>query len=173
MSLRTLARNRVGRIFHVAWPVMKHVENSVRGATYAHQHGYHAIDLDLQMTSDGVIVVTHWARPMRKDRFYDRRHRIDPDTPIHHMTWRQVRRLRTRDGYRIQRVERLLHACARLGIVALLEPKGNRAFRLNWPWEYIATVADDLGCTVSVRVLHKNAGALAPAIRAGFEAWEI
>lgn len=173
MSLRTLARNRVGRIFHVAWPVMKHVENSLRGAIYAHKHGYHAIDLDLQMTSDGVIVVTHWARPMRKDRFYDPQHRINPDTPISHLTWRQVRRLRTHDGYRIQRVERMLRACGRLGVVALLEPKGDPRFRQDAPWEHIAAVADDLGCTVSVRALPQNAAALAPAKRAHLEAWEI
>lgn len=169
----TRARRRIGRIFHLKWPHFKHEENSVRGAVYAHRHGYNAIDLDLQITADGFVVVTHWARPMRRDRFYDPKHKIGPHRPVDKLDWWQVRRLRTHDGYRIRRVERMLRVCADLGIVALLEPKGDPRFKKLWPWEHIAAVADDVGCTVSVRALRENAGALPVARSVGFEAWEI
>lgn len=146
------------RIFHLKWPRMKHEENSVRGAVYAHRHGFTAIDLDMQITKDRVIVCTHWARPMRKDRFYDPRKRIQARTPVSRLTWAQVRRLRTRDGYRIRRIEAMLKVCARLGIVAYLEPKGDRRFADDWPWEHIAQVADDVGAHVMVRALRDHGG---------------
>jgi glycerophosphoryl diester phosphodiesterase len=173
MALRTLPRRLIGRVFHLSWPRWKHEENSLRGAIYAHRHGYHAIDLDLQMTADGIIVVTHWSRPMRKDKFYDREHRLGRYRTVASMDWWQVRRLRTPDGYSIRRVEALLRKCARLGIVALLEPKSDPRFRLDWPWLHIAQVAEDVGCTVSVRALPENAAALPAARRAGIQAWEI
>lgn len=172
----TRARRRIGRIFHVAWPVLKHVENSVRGIRYADAHGFKAIDIDMQITKDRVIVGTHWARPMRRDGFRDPKRLIRPGTPIRRLTWTQASRLvaghRPR-RYRIQRIEKLLGVCARHGVVALLEPKGDARFVLDWPWQHIAAVADDLGCTVSVRALPENADALPAARRAGFKAWEI
>ena len=173
MALRTLPRRLIGRIYHLEWPRWKHEENSLRGAIYAHEHGYHAIDLDLQMTADRVIVVTHWPRPMRRDGFYDPWHKLDRDRTVASLDWWQVRRLRTSDGYSIRRVEALLRKCGRLGVVALLEPKGDPRFARDWPWQHIATVADDCGATVSVRALPENADALPAARRAGFQAWEI
>jgi glycerophosphoryl diester phosphodiesterase len=169
----TRARRRIGRIFHLQFPRMKHEENSVRGAVYASRHGYRAIDLDLQITADGFVVVTHWARPMRRDRFYDPKHKIGPNRPVSKLDWWQVRRLRTHDGYQIRTIERMLRVCARLGIVALLEPKGDPRFKRAEIWRHIAAVADDVGCTVSVRALRENADALPAARQAGFEAWEI
>lgn len=157
------------RIFHLKWPRMKHEENSVRGIRYAARHGYDWIDLDLQMTKDGVVVVTHWARPMRKDRFRDPRSLIHPGTSVRHLTWNQIRRLRTTDGYRIPRVEAALRACHRYGIGAYLEPKGDPRFHAEAPWQHIAKVADDVGTHVRVRALRANREALPPASRAGFE----
>jgi glycerophosphoryl diester phosphodiesterase len=156
-------------IYHLQWPRMKHEENSIRGIRRAARAGYRWIDLDLQMTSDGVIVVTHWARPMRKDRFRDPLRRIYPGTPVSRLTWAQVRRLKTGDGYRIPRIEAALRACAHYGIGAYLEPKGDRRFREDAPWQHIAKVADDLGTHVRVRALSVNHLALPPANRAGFE----
>lgn len=144
-------------VFHLKWPHYKHEENSIRGAIYAAEHGFSKIDLDLQLTKDNVIVVTHWARPMRRDRFYDRRARLDPDTPIDQLTWRQVKRLRTHDGYRIRRIERMLRVCARLGIIALLEPKTLRLAR-DWVWEHITQVADDVGAEIQAYALRSHGG---------------
>lgn len=173
MALLTRARRLIGRIRHVQWPVMKHVENSLRGIRYAARHGYDAIDLDMQITSDGRIVGTHWARPMVRDGFHDPDHKIPRYRTVRRMTYRQVRRLVSSDHYRIQPIETLLRACARRGVVALLEPKGDPRFAQDWPWQHLAAVAEDVGATVSVRALRENADALAPARRAGFEAWEI
>lgn len=173
MALLTRARRRIGRIRHVKWPLMKHVENSIRGIRYAARHHYDAIDLDMQITADGRIVGTHWARPMVRDGFHDPDHKIPRYRTVRRMTYRQVRRLVSRDHYRIQPIETLLRACARRGVVALLEPKGDPRFAEDWPWQHIAKVAEDVGATVSVRALHANRAALDPARRAGFEAWEI
>jgi glycerophosphoryl diester phosphodiesterase len=173
MALRTLARRRIGRIRHVKWPTPKHIENSLRGIAYAARHGYDAIDIDMQITSDRVIVGTHWARPMKRDGFHDPDHKIPRYRTVRRMTWVQVHRLIAPKRYRIVRIERLLRACARRGVTALLEPKGDPRFREDWPWQHIAAVADDCGATVSVRALRENRAALTPARRAGFEAWEI
>lgn len=153
-------------VFHLKWPRWKHEENSIRGAVYADRHGYSKIDLDLQLTRDNVIVVTHWSRPMRRDRFHDPRRKIHPDTPVSHLTWAQVRRLRTRDGYRIRRVERMLRVCARLGIIALLEPKTVR-LAASWVWPHITAVAEDTGADVEMYALRSHGGAqLVKAARA-------
>lgn len=171
--LRTRARRRIGRIRHVKWPTPKHIENSLRGIAYAARHRYDAIDLDMQITADNRIVGTHWARPMMRDGFHDPEHKIRRYTPVKRLTFAQVRRLVAPGRYRIHPIEKLLRRCARLGVVALLEPKGDPRFREAWPWEHIAAVADDCGVTVSVRALHENRAALGPARDAGFEAWEI
>jgi hypothetical protein len=172
MSLRTLARRKVGRIFHVQWPVFKHVENSLRGIRRAARRGYDAIDIDMQITKDGVVVATHWGRPMVRDGFHDPAGDIPRYRPVKRLTWAQVSRL-VAGKYHIRRIERVLRACARRGVVAVLEPKGDPRFTHDTVWRYIAAVADDLGATVSVRALPENAAALAPAKRAGFQAWEI
>lgn len=176
MTLRTRARNHVGRIFHVAWPILKHVENSASGDRRARRHGYPAIDLDMLITADNRIVNTHWDRPLLKDGFRDRRGLIGRHARIRDLTWVEVSRLvagRFPRRYRIRSIEAALGHCARLGLVAALEPKDDPRFALDWPWQHIAAVADDFGCTVSVRALPQNAAALAPARRAGFQAWEI
>ena len=178
MALLTRARRRIGRILHVAYPTPKHVENSVRGVRRAARRGFDAIDLDMQITKDGVIVGTHWGRPLIKDGFRDPRHLIGRHAQVRDLTWTQVSRLvagRWPRRYRIARIERLLSECADRGVVALLEPKGDRRFAQAWPWEHIRDVAEDVGCVVSVRALTELDGRahVAAARRAGFEAWEI
>jgi glycerophosphoryl diester phosphodiesterase len=176
VTLRTRVRRRIGRILHVAHPTPKHVENSVRGIRRAHRRGFASIDLDMQITKDRVIVGTHWARPLLRDGFRDPKRRIGSHAIVRNLTWAQVARLRAGRWprrYRISRIERLLSECARLGVVALLEPKGDPRFATDWPWQHIAAVAEDVGCTVSVRALGENAAALKPARKVGFEAWEI
>lgn len=176
MALRTLPRRLIGSIFHVAYPVMKHTENSVRGVKRAKRLGKHAIDIDMLITSDNRIVGCHWDRPLERDGFRDPLGRIGRSVTVRHLTYTQVSRLvagRWPRRYHIQPIERLLAECARLGVIALLEPKDDPRFATDWPWQHIAAVADDFGTTVSVRALPQNAGALPAARRAGFEAWEI
>lgn len=176
MTLRTLARNRVGRIFHVSWPRMKHEENSNRGDRAAKRRGYRAIDLDLLITSDNRIVNTHWDRPLLRDGFRDPRKQISRNARVRDLTWKQVSRLRAGRfprRYHIRSLEAALAHCGHLGLTALVEPKDDPRFAEDWVWQHIAAVADDVGCIVSVRALSQNAAALAPARRAGFKAWEI
>lgn len=149
------------RIYHLEWPRMKHEENSLRGIRYAARHGFDAIDLDILITRDDVIIGCHWPHPMLKDGFRDPEHRIDPDVNVAHLTWEQVSRLvaghRPR-RYRIQRIERLLRACHKHGIIAYLEPKGDPRFELDWPWQHIHNVAGDVGAHVLVRVQSEHDG---------------
>lgn len=176
MGLRTLARRRVGRIYHRLRPY-KHVENSIRGVRLAKRAGDPAIDIDLQITKDGVIVACHDNEPMLHG-FFDPIHRLPRDAKISDLTWAQVSRLVARTGvrlYRIRRIEDILRACARYGRTAVVEPKSNREFRELWPWQHIAAVAEDLGATVSVRALRELGGVrhIAAARAVGFQAWLI
>lgn len=176
MALLTRARRLIHGIGHVEYPTPKHVENSDRGDRRARRQGKDGNDLDLQITKDNRIVNTHWARPMIKDGFRDPRSLIPPHKMVRELTWVQVSRLvagRWPRRYRIRSIERALYHCARLRIVAVLEPKGDPRFREDWVWQHIAAVAEDVGCTASVRALPENAAALEPARRAGFEAWRI
>ena len=73
-------------------------ENSPEGVKYAANHGYDSIDLDIQMTKDGVPVDTHWGTPMSKDGFFDPQGKLNPDTHVSDMTLAEVTRLRNHDG---------------------------------------------------------------------------
>ena len=178
MALLTRARRWVNRhgIGHVKAPIPKHVENSDSGDRRAKRQGKRSNDLDMQITEDNRIVNTHWSRPMVQDGFRDPYGQIPPGRMVRNMTWAEVSRLvagRFPRRYRIRSIEHALKHCARLGIVAVVEPKGDKRFAEDWPWQHIAAVAEDVGCTVSVRALPQNAAALEPARRAGFKAWEI
>lgn len=155
---------------------MKHEENSNRGDREAKRKGKRGIDLDLLITKDGRVVNTHWPRPMERDGFRDPYGRLPRDAKVKDMTWEEVRRLRAGRWprrYHIRTVEQALKHCADFGLVAVLEPKGDPRFKQQAVWDHIAKVADQVGCTVNVRALTTNAAALAPARRAGFQAWEI
>lgn len=156
------------RIFHVKWPIYKHVENSLKGIRKAARLGYDAIDLDILITKDGVIVICHWDRPLLKDNFYDPLHRIQVRAMVRELTWEQIHRLEAPGGFRIQRIETALAACARLKIIAYLEPKDDPRLAEDWVWQHIRAVKARYGTKVRVRALPQNAAALPAARRAGF-----
>jgi glycerophosphoryl diester phosphodiesterase len=176
MALRTLARRLIGRVYHRLRP-FKHIENSPRGALLAKRAGDPALDIDLHITRDGVIVAAHDGQPGHYG-FFDPLGVIHRDAKIRNLTWAQVSRLRCRTGwrlYRIHRIEDLLRACHRYGRIALIEPKGDPRFSQDWPWQYLAEEAEAAGTTVSVRALVELGGRahIAAARRAGFQAWLI
>lgn len=177
MVLLTRARRWLGgSIFHVSYPRMKHEENSNRGDREAKRRDKRGTDLDILITHDGRVVNTHWPRPMERDGFRDPYRKLPRNARVADMTWEEVRRLRAGRWprrYHIRSIEAALKHCARLGLVAVLEPKGDPRFKQQQVWDHIARVAEDVGCSVSVRALAENAAALAPARRAGFETWEI
>jgi hypothetical protein len=116
----------------------------------------------------GHILNNHWLRALLRDRFKDPLRKIARRARIDRLTWPQVSRLvavtRGRK-YRIRRIARRLRHCARLGLVAVLEPKGDPRFELDWPWEYIFAVAEDAGCAIAIRSLRENRAALTAARR--------
>lgn len=156
------------RIFHVNRPDEPyHRGNSLRGIRRAARNGWPAIDLDLQMTRDGVVVNTHWDRPMLRDGFRDPWRQIPKEKRVRNMTWNQVSRLvagRLPRRYKIHRVERVLKACARRGIIAFVEPKGDPRFEDPAVWRYVAAVADDVGCDLRGRSI-RNLGGFGAGVR--------
>jgi hypothetical protein len=202
MTLHTRPRRWFrGSIFHVQWPRMKHEENSNRGDREANRRGKRGTDIDLTIseadpkcplhgdpehgpgdTCRGHILRNHWLRALLRDRFRDPLKKIARRARIDRLTWPQIHRLVavTRGKkYRISRIRRALLHCARLGLVAVLEPKGDPRLKLDWPWEYIFAVAEDVGCTIAIRALPENKAALATAKRVAtrsgvhVETWEI
>jgi len=176
MTLHTLSRDAIHGVYHRLRP-FKHIENSPRGALLAQRYGDQALDVDLHITSDGVIVAAHDGQPLHYG-FFDPLHLIHRDATIAELTWAQVSRLRCRTGwrlYRIHRIEDILRACHRRGRVALLEPKGDHRFSLDWPWQYVVEEAEAIGTTISGRALVELGGVahVAAMRRAGIHAWTI
>ncbi len=161
-------------VFHVRRGQKYHTENSLRGIRTAKRRGYTEIDLDMLITKDNRIVGCHWRRPLLKDGFRDPKKKLGRNRTVATMTLLEVTRLRAGRWprtYRIQTIERLLRECARLGIGAVLEPKDDSRFALDWPWEHISKVADD--CGAHVRVYGFDLKNIQAAQRAGFRAKEL
>lgn len=153
-------------IFHKKHRDPYHEENSLRGIIRAAKarrrirrivrgrsirswvRRWNEIDIDLTITKDGVVVGNHWGRPLLKDGFIDPLGKISKQARIHELTWDEVKRLHTRDGYRIRRVETLLAACAEHGIGARLEPKVDSRFEDVETWLPIKAYATKVGCRV-------------------------
>lgn len=146
-------------IFHLKWPHMKHEENSLRGIEKAARRRDDEIDIDLQMTKDGVIVGCHWPRPMVRDGFHDPKHCLRRTRTVRSMTWEQVKRLRTRKGnYHISRIESLLKKCAEEGVIARLEPKGDKRFEDVEVWREVKAEAKKHGAKVRGYSLRNSGG---------------
>ncbi|MBO9523905.1 MAG: hypothetical protein J7518_20415 [Nocardioidaceae bacterium] len=165
------------RIYHVPHGTPYHQENSLRGIRKAAAEGYTSIDLDMQMTKDGVIVGTHWGQPMLRDGFRDPLLPLARKARVADMKWRRVRRLRTKDGgYRIQRLETLLAECARLDIEAVLEPKSDPRFRTVATWQRIRVMQRVAKARIAAYALPELGGAesMKAAKEAGVkDAWVI
>lgn len=151
----------IRHVFHIKRGERYHTENSIRGVRKAKRLGYDAIDIDLQMTApckptdphycgnpkcEGHVVATHWDYPIDKDGFTDPLHRLGKRARVRRLTLSQVLRLIAPGRYRILPVEKMLAACHRYGVKAVLEPKGDPRFEDVAVWQHIAQMADDLGC---------------------------
>lgn len=139
----------IKRIFHIRKGQKYHLENSIRGVRTAKRTGHDSIDIDLQMTADGVIVATHWGQPILKDGFTDPAGKLPKRARVRNRTWAEISRLRAPGGYRILRLDAILREAARLGIKVVLEPKNDARFEQVAAWEHVAAMADDLGCHIA------------------------
>jgi glycerophosphoryl diester phosphodiesterase len=141
-------------IFHLKGK--KHRENSLRGIRKAARarrrrfgrfvRRWNEIDIDGLITKDGVEIGCHWPHPLQRDDFRDPQHKIGLHANVRSLTWAEVARLRTPDGYHISTLDALMRECARLGIGMRIEPKGDPRFRELERWHSIKARADKYGC---------------------------
>jgi hypothetical protein len=141
------------------WSVFKHLKpyrlgNSPRGIALAAAEDdpdHRALDIDVNMTADGIGAATHWNRlSIERWRYTEASvragipaskvgkvcHRKVSDLP-----WKVVRTLRTRDGYRIYTVGYMLNRAAKVGVRIELEPKGTPS--IKW-FQHVARIAKRL-----------------------------
>jgi hypothetical protein len=119
---------KLGDVYHVQWPTMKHVENSPSGIDHAARL-HMSIDLDMQLDKDGVIWCTHWERPMEKDGF--RHPSLPKTTPMNRMNAAQIQQLHTKDGYHIHTMEDMLRYAASKGVKVRAEPKPDKRWTVE------------------------------------------
>lgn len=144
---------RLSRIFHIAHGTPYHVENSITGLHKAKRAGFKHIDLDAQVTKDGHVVITHWSRPMLRDGFRDPLHKLGRHRKVASLTLEQVRRLRTRDGFRIHTAWSMFGHAADLGLAVMLEVKADRRFTEVEVMRQVRADANDQECVVRVMTL--------------------
>lgn len=131
-------------------------ENSPAGIAFAARHGYASIDLDTQMTKDGVPVNTHWSRPLQKDGFYDPLHKIPKNKKVSDMTLAEVMRLRNKDGRsRIFPVSTMVQLLKKHGIAGDFEIKDPRLGNAKM-MGYLANLVREAGIKANVKTIDHN-----------------
>ena len=134
-------------------------ENSPQGIKYAAKHGYSSIDLDMQITKDGVLVNTHWSQPMAKDGFYDPLGKLDPKTKVSEMTFAEVSRLRNRDGQsRIHTMESQIALLKKYGIAGDLEAKNDKRFATDKVMGQISSMVRKSGIKANLKSIDRGPG---------------
>jgi len=136
-------------------------ENSPQGIKYAAKHGYSSIDLDMQITKDGVLVNTHWSQPMSKDGFYDPLGKLDPKTKVSEMTFAEVSRLRNKDGQsRIHTMESQIALLKKYGIAGDLEAKNDKRFATDKVMGQIASMVRKAGIKANLKSIDRGPGSI-------------
>ena len=174
------------RVFHVHRPAFYYTEDSVRGIETAVARGFPWIDLDCQVTADGVLVIAHGPRPLSwrltggfEDPWADHPFREGPPITrrdrFDDLTWAQVSRLRSRrpgsDGipYRIRRADELVPLALGKGLNVELEVKSAKITEKQLRhirWECHRLLLDE--DRVQVKGFPKFLPALLAAHRAGY-----
>jgi hypothetical protein len=193
MTLHTFGPGEVGKKFHVEYPTLKHVENSLRGSRRAKRRGYKTNDLDLlpdevlvqaikhyrvgslpEILIAGHIWNTHWPDPFRHDGFRDPKRILGRGDHMHEMHPNEIGRLVAGHRpvlYKIPTVEQQFKLCAEIHLQALIEPKRSPVWMRPEVWRYLAKQAEHYGTHVGVYSLMHDC--LPVARRAGFKAWAI
>lgn len=167
-----------GKIYHVPDAPAKvpyAFENSPAGVRHAAKNGYAAIDIDLQVTKDGVVVATHTQDPLRKDArwggFTDPtgKLKVGSKKKISEMTWAEVSRLVHKDGYKIHKIEDIVAQAKKSGIALRFELKQSSAWIKKLP--EIAAIVSEAKVTAHIAIQTNKTGwksTLAYAQRLGF-----
>ena len=149
-----------GKMFHKGAPGAPDTyafENSPAGIKFAAEHGYKSIDIDLQITKDGVPVATHWSKPMAKDGFYDPEGRLGKNTKVSQMTLAEVMRLRNKDGQsRIYPVSQLMGEFKKHGIAADFEAKDDPRFKTDKVMGYLANLVRQTGIKANMKSIDRG-----------------
>lgn len=162
---------RLARIFHKPKRQPYRWANSFRGIDRAKRAGYKQIDVDAQITKDGIVVALHWALLIR-DRFRRGGKALPAGVKVSDLTWAEVRKLRSPDGYAIRSVEQIFARARRRGLRVFLEVKGDPRFADPQVMTQVKGAAIRTGCEVRVMTLQNIPGAqarLKAAHAAGFE----
>ena len=132
-------------------------ENSPAGIKFAAQNGYASIDLDMQITKDGVPVATHWSKPLDKDGFYDPKGKIKKGTKVSQMTLAEVMRLRNKDGQsRIYPVSEMVKHLKKHGIAGDFEAKDDPRFATDKVMGYLANVVRASGIKANLKSIYRG-----------------
>ena len=130
-------------------------ENSPQGIAFAAKHGFSSIDIDMQITKDGVPVATHWSKPMQKDGFYDPEHKLSPGKKISQMTLAEVMRLRNKDGQsRIFPLSTMLGELKKHNLGGDLEAKGDPRFASPQMMGQIADMVRKSGIKANLKTIN-------------------
>lgn len=147
-------------------------ENSPAGIKYAAEHGFASIDIDMQITKDGVPVATHWSKPMAKDGFYDPLGQLKPNTKVSQMTLAEVMRLRNKDGQsRIYPLSTIVGELKKNGIAGDFEAKDDPRFATDQMMGYIADLVRGAGIKANMKSINRGPRSmdiLKAAQRSGF-----
>jgi hypothetical protein len=130
-------------------------ENSPAGIKFAADHNYSSIDIDMQITKDGVPVATHWAQPMKRDGFHDPLGKLGKNTKISDMTLAEVMRLRNKDGKsRIYPVATMIDLLKKNGISGDLEAKNDPRFATDRVMGYLADLVRNAGIKANLKTIY-------------------
>ncbi len=147
-------------------------ENSFEGIDYAAKHGYKAIDIDVMVTKDGVLVGSHAWKPLESGimgGFKDPLGKLKKDTRLSEMTLAEVSRLRHEDGYKISTLEDLIIHAKTKGINLILEMKVPKEIEKQLP--HVAAILNEYDVKAGITSRKDKPGyvhALAVARSLGF-----
>lgn len=111
--------------------------NCRAGIRKAAARGATALDVDVQVTRDVMLVATHWERPMLRDGFTDPEGTLSRFTRVDRMWLHEVMRLRSPEGYRIRPVHHLIPTAHRHGVRLCLEAKQDAILERREAWEQL------------------------------------
>ena len=132
-------------------------ENTPAGIEFAAKNGYSSIDLDMQITKDGVPVATHWSQPMEKDGFYDPEGKIKAGTKVSEMTLQEVMRLRNEDGQsQIYPMSTMIKELKKHGIAGDLEAKDDNRFATDEIMGSLADMVREAGIKANLKTINRG-----------------